>query len=136
MKRRFCRSSSFAIGAVASASVLIFISCASAKEYCLFNLSEPGAPYYVLGSLVTPQSNYVVIDLCTKSADEVRADLIAPAHERAKATLQRREADEARAQQVREESDKLWRERAEEMKNADEKKNFEARQHWWSRFWN
>jgi hypothetical protein len=130
MKRQFCRSSSLGIGAVASASALIFISCASAKENCVYELSEPDPPYYALGSLVTPQSSYVVIDRCTKSADQVRADLIAPARERAKATLQRREEDEARAKKMREEGDKLVRERDEG------KKIVEAQQHWWSWFWN
>jgi hypothetical protein len=130
MKRQFCRSSSLGIGAVASASALIFISCASAKENCVYELSEPDAPYYALGSLVTPQSSYVVIDRCTKSADEVRADLLAPARERARAILKRREEDEARTQQVREEGDQLLRERDEKNKIV------EAQQHWWSWFWN
>ena len=135
MKRRSCRSSSFGIGAVAFASVLIFISCASAQEYCVFDLSEPDAPYYVLGSFITPQSNYVVIDLCTKSADEVQADLIAAARKRSKTKLQRREEDEARAQRVREESDKLWSDKL-WRERTEEKKIFEAQQHWWSGFWN
>jgi hypothetical protein len=74
----------FATGAVALASTLIFAARVSAEENCLYQLSDPAAEY-VLGSLVTPQSNYLVVARCGKTIDEVKADLAAPARERAKA---------------------------------------------------
>jgi hypothetical protein len=122
------KSSWSKIGAATLALVLIDVEQASTEENCIHQLSEP-EPYYVLGSLVTPQSNYVVVDHCTKSADEVRAELVAPARERMSATLNERGNDEIDAQQARKVGDELMQARDEAKKAAN------AERHWWSWMW-
>ena len=68
--------------ALASAALLsCFASSCAAMENCLFQLTPPEAPYYVLGTRVTPQSNIMVVDDCEKTVEEVRSDLLAPKKE-------------------------------------------------------
>jgi len=70
------------VDALASAALLsCFAAPCGAVENCLFQLTPPEAPYYVLGTRVTPQSNYLVIDACGKTIEEVRSDLLAPRNE-------------------------------------------------------
>lgn len=51
-------------------------SSGAAEENCLFQLTAPKAPYYVLGTRVTPQSNYLVTDDCEKTTEEVRDEML------------------------------------------------------------
>jgi hypothetical protein len=55
--------------------VLGLPSAAGAQERCLLDLSETPEPYYVLGSLVTPQATTLYVGDCGKSRDEVLAEL-------------------------------------------------------------
>ena len=130
MKSARSTSASYTLSAAASTAALFLASPASSSENCLYQLSGPAAPYYVLGSSVTPQSNYLVVDRCDKSAEDVRADLVAPARERAKAVLDARQHDEVRAKQVQEQGDALMRRRDEAMRASAEE-----RPHWWSWIW-
>ena len=70
------------VDALASAALLsCFASPCAAVENCLFQLTPTEAPYYVLGTRVTPQSNFMVVDDCEKTVEEVRSDLLAPKKE-------------------------------------------------------
>lgn len=115
--------------AAALASALTFGGAAPAEENCLYALANADDPYYVLGSLVTPQSNFLVVDRCGKTIDEVRADLVAPARER------ERERAEAvvRAQEMRVEGDRL--ERARQQQRTADAESQDGLRDWWDWIW-
>lgn len=100
---------------LATALALLVTSSAAlaAAENCLFQISPAEAPYQVLGTPVTPQSNYLVVADCTKTISEVHADLVTISRERARAMA---EAEE-RAKRARAEGDELirMRDRAQEV---------------------
>lgn len=56
----------------------------STSERCIFELSPPEEPYYLLGSLVRPQSNYLAVADCDKTLDEVKEDIAQRAQARAR----------------------------------------------------
>jgi hypothetical protein len=112
---------------IALASTLASGGHALASENCLFQLSPPEESV-VLGSSVTPQANYLVVDTCGKSAEVIRAELLSPAQKQALAALEERE----RVMRIREEGDRLTRLRDESRKAAAKQ---EAEGGWFSWLW-
>ena len=113
---------------VAFASISATGGIAAATQNCLFQLTPPEESV-VLGSFITSQSNYLVIDSCSKSIDAVRANLLEPAREQAEAALDERE----RRRRVREEGDRLTQLRDASIKAEIEKQ--EAEGGWFSWLW-
>ena len=70
----------------AVAALVTFVSGAAA-ESCTYQLSEPGEPRRVLGSLVTPQSDSLVVAECGQTDEEVRAAIEAEKKAREQARL-------------------------------------------------
>ena len=56
-------------------AVLGASSPSHAREACIYNVDKAEKPYYVLGSLVTPQANIQGVAECGMTADEVNAAL-------------------------------------------------------------
>ena len=67
------RQMEFAI-CMSFATTLSLTGPALATDLCVFDL-DPPEPHYVMGTLVTPQSNDLVTADCDKTVDEVRADI-------------------------------------------------------------
>ncbi len=90
-----------------AASVFLFAPLLSgsalAAENCIFQIHGAEEPYYVLGTRVVPQSNYLIVSGCEKTVEQVLADLVAPAKELAQAVA----AEQARAKAARVEGDAL-----------------------------
>jgi hypothetical protein len=103
------------------------------QENCIFEISPPGEPYYVLGSRVVPQSNYLVVADCSKAPEEVRAGLLASARERAGAAAAAVAEAEARERRVRAEGEALAQARRQAREAAAEDEG-ELRR-WWNWFW-
>jgi hypothetical protein len=59
----------------------VAMPCA-ARDNCVFEITTPEEPYYVHGTLVVPQSNYLVVDECEKTKEEVRHGILPPEIER------------------------------------------------------
>jgi len=112
---------------IALAFMLALLGHAAAEENCIYQLSPPEQAR-VLGTTVTHQSSYLVVDTCGKSADEIRADLLAPAQKQALAELEERE----RVMGIREEGDRLRRLRNESFRAKAEE---EAVGGWFSWLW-
>jgi len=107
----------------------LIISPATAQENCLFQLSPSETPFTVLGTPVTPQSNYIVVDDCGKTIGQVRLDLIAPGKGREQGIALK----SARERQLRAEGDELVR-RRDEIRDIEAKKSGTSSWHW-SRLW-
>jgi hypothetical protein len=96
-------------------------------ENCIYDIA-PRAPYIVLGSLVTPQANYLVVAECGQTLEQVEADLRDRIQSRTDGRLSDKEI--GRRQQARETGDALMRQR-DEAKRATEAQEGE-----WQWLWN
>jgi hypothetical protein len=114
-------------------SALTPVGWALPQENCIFEISPPEEPYYVLGSRVVPQSNYLVVADCSKTAEEVRAGLLASARERAGAAAAVAAEAEARERRARAEGEALERARRQAREAAAEDEGMLPR--WWNRIW-